>query len=299
MTTPTHTDFDSANPQGSQSPTGYATSDLANQRALRDMIIAGLVPGFIETRTNGTGTANQPQFITWYNSALGIGFRWNITWTTFQPTTIREEWTNDSGVSWTPIEGSGTPTLSDMVLTYDGSDNITGSTNFGGMVTVLMEHWAKLLRVVSGLAAHIANSGTAVHSLGTMSTQAASAVAITGGAIDGTDAGNTTRGKGSFTRVVEDLNTYTPGAGAGVAVDWAKGGSTITTNGTNAITFANVPAGMAGHAIYIDNLNNVTWPGTMSWGLGGVPSIAGAVTVLVTTINGGTASRASIGWRNV
>jgi hypothetical protein len=76
---------------------------MADLKALRDMILTGKVPGFIQSRTNGTGTANQPQFITWMNAGLAIGFRWNLTWTGFQPTTVTEEWSNDTGASWTAV----------------------------------------------------------------------------------------------------------------------------------------------------------------------------------------------------
>jgi len=137
------------------------------------------------------------------------------------------------------------------------------------------------------------NSITAVKAgLGTMASQSSASVSITGGSITSTSV--------SATRVSETLNpTYSPGASAGVSVDWGNGGSTIVTNGTNAITFINIPAGVAGHIVKIDNFNNVTWPAAVDFGVGGKPSIAGAAYVTLTTINSGTAIAASILWRAV
>lgn len=293
MTT-THVDFDSTKPAGTSNPTTYSADNLSNLRALRDLIIAGFVPGFIQSRTNGTGTANQPQYVTWYNSTLGIGFRWNITWTATTPTTVQEEWTNDSGVAWISVNSA-------QVNTFDASQNLTASTNSGGFVNILLEVWGKCLKAVSDLAFHRTSSaGDADHALGTAAHANLNAMTISGGSVDATPIGGTTRAAGSFTRVAEALNTYTPGASAGVSVDWGSAGSSkITRNGTNAITFANIPTGTAGHVVDVDNLNGVTWPASVDWGVGGVPSIAGRALVTLTTNDAGTKVFASISWRAV
>jgi hypothetical protein len=101
-------------------------------------------------------------------------------------------------------------------------------------------------------------------------------------------------GKGDFTRVTESTESLAPGSGAGVNVDFSKGGSGITTSGTNAITFINVPSGAKTHLVYVDNFNHVTWPGSVSFGAGGAPSIAGAAFVSLTTFDGGTTVYASV-----
>lgn len=271
MPTPAHTDFDSANPQGSQTPTAFSTSALNNDRAGRDLIIAGLVPGFVQSRANGAGTANQPQYITWYNSALGIGFRWNLTWTTFQPTSVQEEWTNDSGATWTAVGAA-------MVLTYDGSDNITASTVHGGFVNVLLEVWAKELRLVSGLAAHIAATGTSVHGQGTLSTQNANAIAVTGGTINGTSVGLTTPALSRFLRVLEafvDLGAI--GAGATATMDLSAASHfAMTPSATTAdlmtIAVSNPPASGQTQGFMFEIINGrrsadakITWPAAFKW----------------------------------
>jgi hypothetical protein len=215
MTT-AHVDLDSNNPVGTQTPAAYATSDLANLRALRDMIIVGLVPGFVQTRTQGTGPdVQRPQFLTWNNATLNIGFRWNITWTGFNPTTVQEEWQNDGVPNWLAVGAA-------QVNTFDASNNITASTNSGGHVNLIFELWGKVGKVVSDFATHIAATGTAVHGLASMAIQAASAIAVTGGNIDGTVLGATTPEKADTKRVrevidnggaataVANAGTYTP-----------------------------------------------------------------------------------------
>src|SRR5213075_1172024 len=114
---------------------------------------------------------------TWLNATLTLGFRWKLTWGgtgNFQVTAAEWEWSNDNGASWTSM-GTG------QGNTYDANDNITATTNSGGWVTKFFEVWTKLLRLKSTYDTHAAATGTAVHGLGSMSTQSAAAVAITGG----------------------------------------------------------------------------------------------------------------------
>lgn len=297
MPTPAYTEFDNAGPDGtSGTGTTYTGTDLANIMAMRDSAIGGRVKGWIQSQTTGTGPgADRPQFKTWLNAGLLLGFRMNTTWGgtgTFQLSSVQWEWSNDNGASWAVMGAA-------QANTYDGSDNITATTNSGGFSTIVMELWTKLLRTLSTVTTHIAATGAAVHGLASMSTQAASAVAITGGTVNGTPVGDTTRARGSFTRVAEDKNALAPGAGAGALVDWAYGGTVITNNGVNAVTFANIPTGLAGHVVRVTNFNNTTWPGAVDFGVGGAPSIAGAADVgLLTTDAGGTV-HATINWRAV
>lgn len=190
MTTPAHTDFDQAVPVDSQNPTPYSVSDLANLRALRDLLVMGAVPGFVVSRTTGTGPdASRPQYITWYNTTLTLGFRWNITWTGYNPTTVQPEWTNDAGASWTAI-GSA------QVNTFDGSNNLTVSTNSGGFFTMILENIGKLGKVIADLATHAALGVGSAHGTGSIASQSASAAALTG-----TSAFNGSGGVGESTPV--------------------------------------------------------------------------------------------------
>lgn len=248
MPTPAYTELDSNAPDGTTAPGTYTSKDLANVRALRDMAIAGRASGFIQSRTTGTGPdAARPQRITWLNATLTIGFRVEFVWGgtgNYQPTSVEWSWSNDNGASWTVM---GTA----QANTFDGSDNITATTNSGGFSAILLEVWTKCLRVVAGVAAHIAATGTAVHGLGSMSTQAASAVAVTGGAIDGTALGATTPANVDATRVREKANDYgtlTSVAGASsIALEADKYGHMAftppaTTTDTVAITVTGIAA---------------------------------------------------------
>jgi hypothetical protein len=97
--------------------------------------------------------------------------------------------------AWVSVAGTGT------VTSIDVSGGTTGLTTSGGPVT-----GAGTITLAGTLA--IANGGTGATTdsaartalgLGTMAVQAASSVAITGGAIDGTTVGSTTVAAGSFT----------------------------------------------------------------------------------------------------
>lgn len=287
--TPVHTDFDSNNPQGSQTPANEAASTLNDLRALRDAIVNGRLEGFVQSITQGAGAdLDHPQFITWLNAALALGFRWNITWTGHQLTTVTDEWSNDNGATWTAINLA-------QGNTYDASNRITSSSQAGGWRTMFFQAWTQLLKIKADFATHIAATGTAVHGLASMAIQAASSVAITGGSMDGVNIGDTTPARGTFTTVRCQKVDFTPANNAGVALDWTKGVNTITTNGTNAIAAGSPPA-VGDLIVFVDHFNNVTWPGTVSWGTLGIPSIAGQAYVGLFTTNGGASLVPSIIW---
>lgn len=255
MTTPAYTQLASNKPAGSDSPTTFANDTLANVRALRDHAITGRVAGFVQTRTTGTGPdASRPQFITWLNSSLQVGFRMKSTWGgtgNWQQTSVEWEWTNDNGSSWTTM---GTA----QANTFDNLNNITASTNSGGFFTLVMEIWTKALKAVSDLAAHIAATAAdqaPVHGLGTISTQAANNVAITGGTINGASVGATTPAAGTFTDLadaagnVRDIPQNAKTSGYTLIISDAGKHISITTGGVT------VPASVfsAGDAVTIYN----------------------------------------------
>lgn len=300
MATPAYTDLDSNAPDGTTAPGTYTAKDLANVRALRDMAIAGRASGFVQTRTTGTGPgADRPQYIAWTNATLTIGFRKNITWSGYQMTSIQWEWTNDNWATFA-VMGSA------MGVTMDGSDNITATTNAGGWVAVLLEVWTKCLRVVAGLATHLAATGTAVHGLGSMSTQAASSVAVTGGAIDGTAFGATTPANVDATRVREKFNDYgSIGAAATVTLEADKYGHmaftpSSTTSDTVTIAVSGIAASGRSQGFILEIINGrrsanlkITYPTNAKW-IGGVRfddttlELAGRNFFSVTIRDGGT-----------
>lgn len=290
-----YTELDSNNPQGSQAPSAGMTSSLNDIRALRDGIVMGRVAGFLQTRTQGTGLdMMRPQYITWWNSTALWGLRAKLTWSGFQLVSVQWQYSTDN------LDATYTANvISTNNFTYDANNNITASDNASGMFNLVAELWTKCVKVVSDLASHLAATGTSVHGLGTMSTQNSTGVSITGGTIDGVDVGNSVQGKGTFKRVAELFNTQAPGAGGAATADWTNGGTVLANNGTNGLSFTNVPSGLAGHLLYCSNLNNTSFPGTVNWGLGGKPSIAGAAWVTLITTDGGASFSASVMWRAV
>lgn len=272
MTTPAYTDPNWNKPAGSDTPTVFSGDTLTAVRALRDMAIAGRVAGFVQSRTQGTGPdVARPQYIAWYSASLGIGFRKKITWTSYKPTTVEWEWTNDSAASWTTMGAA-------QVNTFDASDNITASTNSGGFVTLLHEVWAKALKAVADLAAHIAGTGTGVHGLGSMSTQSAASVAVTGGTINGTSLGATTPGNVDAKRVREDFQDYGAIAnGATVTLELDKYAHfaftpSATLADTVTIAVSGAPAAGKSQVFTLEIVNGqrsadakITWPAAFKW----------------------------------
>ncbi|HBY61092.1 MAG TPA: hypothetical protein DEH78_14820 [Solibacterales bacterium] len=279
-------------PDGSDTGPNVPLRARENLRVLRDGLLTGKVKDWTFLRTNGTGTADEPQYWIFKNTVNNIWFRFTNTWTASKITSQLVEWSDDGGATWATVQ------VADAIV-YDGNLNITSQSIASGVYVFILELIAKGKLVAASLVAHIAGTGTGVHGLGTMSTQASTAVNIDGGTIDGTAIGGAAPSSGSFTRVVEALNALAPGLNAGVTVDWAYGGTRITNNGNNNVTFANIPGGIAGHLVYVSNHNATLWPASVTWGVGGKPSINGAATIILTTDDTGTNVRASVGWRAV
>jgi hypothetical protein len=134
-------------------------------------------------------------------------------------------------------------------------------------------------------------------SLGTMSTQSASAVSITGGMIIGANLYN-------VSRVTESINTILTGTlNQTYTLNLSYGSTFIqSSNGTNPIAITNQDqSGGVLHSHFIiigGGFNNLTWPGAVQWGLGGKPSIpTGVVMLSLIVTGGGTSYYASIYYR--
>lgn len=262
-----------------------------NLTALRDAIVMGQMQGFLFSKTDGTGTAEQPQYFLFTKGATIV--RGTVTWET-----TGAKAGNIAQIVWELDTGAGYDAICTQTFTYDGSANLTATTGAGGLVAWFLMYLARIKKAITDLAAHVAATGSSVHGLGTMSTQAASAVAVTGGTINATTLGATTPAAAEFTRATEGLNAYTPGSGAGVTVDWAKGSAVITNNGVNVLTFSNIPTtGKLGTlSLEVSNLNNSTFPAAVTWGSGGKPSLAVKTWVQLWTRDGGTTIHASAIW---
>lgn len=151
----------------------------------------------------------------------------------------------------------------------------------------------------------IAISNTQVSGLGTMSTQNANSVAITGGAIDGTAIGGTTAA--AVTGTVVTANTYFSGPGTnltGTASGLSIGGNAATatsaTSATSATTATNLAGGAAGSIPYQSATATTAMLAAGSNGqvltlAAGIPSWATPTTGTVTSVSGtGTVSGISL-----
>ena len=148
---------------------------------------------------------------------------------------------------------------------------------------------------------------TQVTGLGTLSTQNASSVAITGGTINGTTIGATTASTGAFTTLggtTITASTQFSGAGTGLtgtATSLSIGGNAATaTSATSATTATNLAGGATGSLPYQSGAGATTFLAAGSNGqvltlAGGVPSWAAGASGTVTSVTGtGTVSGISL-----
>jgi hypothetical protein len=141
-----------------------------------------------------------------------------------------------------------------------------------------MQLWGKVTKAATDLSAHIAGTGTGVHGLGSMSTQAASSVAITGGAANGMALGQATPKEVDATRVREEFHDYgTIAAGGTVTLELDKYAAFSftpdpTTSSTITIALSGAPASgkYQGWRLYMVNGRRsadakITWPAAFHW----------------------------------
>jgi hypothetical protein len=291
MPTPAYTPFNDAKPVVSD--TRQVTIDFArtNGLALRDAVIMGKEPGWTLTATAGTGTAEQPQFHTWAQGTERV--RATYTYTSGFVTSILWEWSNDSAVSYV--------TIATETRTYDGSNNSTGGAN-SGFTSWLLEWMGKFLSLRTSFNTHTGTTGTGVHGLGTMSTQNAASVAITGGTADNLTIGGTTRALATM-KQAREVHSSVAFGGATTNLDWSTAASfdfTATATGAAALTFTNPPAASIAGSIIVrivnGGLRTWTWPTGTKWAGGTAPTMTAAGTDLLTfmTTDNGTTYHAAM-----
>ena len=299
--------FDSANPAGTQTGPSAIDSMRNNLKALRDSILMGQANGYLFSQSSSstgspTTTVDQPAYWFWKNGATWL--RATLTWgagagTNGNPTNIVWDMSINTGTDYTTSPGGN---LYTQTLTWDSTTGaLTATTGAGGVGSWLMGLLGKYKVFKVAYDAHVASSSA--HGVGTMAAQNSSAIAVTGGNIDGVPIGSTTPAVARFTRATEGVNaTQVPGAGGSFALDWSNGCSRVTTPSGNTCTaFNNVAAvGVATHLVYVSVFNSVTWPAALpsgNWGAAGKPSIATAAWVSLWTTDGGTTVYGSIAWK--
>jgi hypothetical protein len=252
----------------------YLASSTAWSRALDADVWNDLISAitFVETGSTQSGSA-------WYCTAQPGGTIGTtaVNWSNFSVATT---YTAGTGLTLAGNQFSITNTGVTAAAYGSASKTLTATVNAQGQLTVLAD-------------TNIAISNTQVSGLGTMSTQAASAVAITGGTIDGVTIGGVTAGAVTAT-------TFT-GAGTGLtgtATSLSIGGNAATA--TSATTATNLAGGATGSLPYQTSSSTTTLLAAGSNGqvltlASGVPSWATPTTGTVTSVSGtGTVSGISL-----
>jgi hypothetical protein len=206
-----------------------------------------------------------------------------VTWSNFS---VAATYTAGTGLTLTDYVFSITNTGVAAAAYGSASKTLTATVNAQGQLTVLA-------------ATDIAIANTQVSGLGTMSTQAASSVAITGGTINGTTIGGSTAAAVTGTTVT--ANTQFTGAGTGLtgtATSLSIGGNAATA--TSATTATNLAGGATGSLPYQTASGTTTFlaAGTDGFVLrlaAGVPTWGTDYTGTVTSVGGtGTVSGISL-----
>lgn len=226
----------------------------------------------------------------WYSTAQpgGILGTTAIDWSNFS---VSSTYTAGTGLTLIGTQFSITPV--GTAATYGSASAVpVFVTNASGQVTSVTN-------------TNIAISNTQVSGLGTMSTQNANSVAITGGAIDGATIGGTTAS--AITGTTITANTQFTGAGTGLtgtAAGLSIGGNAATatsaTSATTATTATNLAGGATGSVPYQASSGSTSMlaAGTNGQVLtlaSGVPSWATPTTGTVTSVSGtGTVSGISL-----
>ena len=232
---------------------------------------------FVESGSTLAGTA-------WYCTAQPGGTLGTtaVTWSNFS---VAASYSAGTGLTLAGSVFSITNTGVSAAAYGSASKTLTATVNAQGQLTVLA-------------ATDIAIANTQVSGLGTMSTQAASSVAITGGTINGTTIGGTTAG--AITGTTITANTQFTGAGTGLtgtATSLSIGGNAATA--TSATTATNLAGGAAGSLPYQTSSGTTTLlaAGTDGYVLklaAGVPtwavSTSGSVTSVAQSFTGGLIS---------
>lgn len=277
--------FDQTKPVISDTRANVVAETNQNIKALRDMIVNGGDGSLAWAWAITAGTNDQPTTIVLSNGTQRQ--RWVLTWSGNDITAITASYSSNSGTLY--------DTIGTFTFGFSGDDVVSG--NVGSFVLAMLVKCISEARDAYGnLSSHSALTGTAVHGLGTMSTQTASAVAITGGTINNATIGATTPALATF-RGVREVHTGVAFGGATTNLDLSGSASfaiTATGTGAAALTVTNPPptSFLYTFALILTNggLRTWTWPTGTKWAGGAAPTLtaAGLDILTFTTYDGGT-----------
>lgn len=117
----TYTLFNGALPNGAtQNGTGFGQSARDNLNAIRDScVMGGGFFGWTLTVTNGAGTADAPQFLTYANGTERV--RATLTWASGNVTVAVYEYSSNGGADYTTSPGGR---IGQRTIAYDSSGNV-------------------------------------------------------------------------------------------------------------------------------------------------------------------------------
>lgn len=184
--------IDVANGNGTGNPTIAIASNPELPGSAGVLLPSGTTGDRAVSPTNGTLR---------YNTTIALLEAYlNGAWTSLASGSGVTSILTGTGLTGGPITSTGTISIANTAVTAGSygaaSKTLTATVNAQGQLTAMAE-------------TPIAIANTQVSGLGTMSTQNASAVAITGGAIDATTVGATTPSTGAFTSVAMTSGTIT------------------------------------------------------------------------------------------
>lgn len=273
--------------QSTQSQNGIYIAGAGAWTRATDMDVWSEVPGAYTVILNGSANVNTG----WVSNSADTGTI-NVTAITFVQFSGTGTYYAGTGLSLAANTFSITNTGVTAATKGSASKTVTAAVNAQGQLTSLTDQ-------------DIAIANTQVSGLGTMSTQNANAVAITGGTIDGATIGGTTAGAVTGTTIT--ANTQFTGSGAGLtgtAASLSIGGNaaTATTAGsaTTATTATNLAGGSAGTVPYQASSGSTSMLAVGTNGqvltlAAGLPSWATPTVGTVTSVGGtGTVSGISL-----
>jgi hypothetical protein len=258
--------FDTTKPAGSQTGSAFAASANTNDAALLDMIGCSLMDGHAYSQSGGT--AEEPTTVLFTNGARIL--KAALTWASGNITAVTFSLSVNSGSSYDTI---GSP----AALTYDGSGNLTASTNFGGMLLKVWEWIGKVKALRTLFNAHVAATGIAVHGLQDMALQDNAAVNIDGGTIDGTAIGGAVQAPINA-QVSRELVVAKGSISGATPIDWSAGGyQTMTVGAAATLSFTNLPTTGLAQGLTLEITNGaaftLTWPAGIKWPSASAPTL--------------------------